>query len=53
VIHSNIVAEKTRCVTESGQEVTPVTVFADGKANVRVPPLDAAALHVGARLLDQ
>jgi alpha-amylase len=53
VIHSNIVAEKTRCVTESGQGVTPVTVFADGKANVRVPPLDAAALHVGARLLDQ
>jgi hypothetical protein len=44
-------ADKTRCITEDGQDVTPVTVFADGKANVPVRPMDAAALHVGARLL--
>jgi alpha-amylase len=51
VIHSNMTADKTRCITEDGQDVTPVTVFADGKANVPVRPMDAAALHVGARLL--
>ena len=31
--------------------VPPVTVHPDGKAHISVPPMDAVALHVGARLL--
>jgi len=50
VIHSNITADKTRCMIENGQNVAPVTVFADGKANIAVAAMDAVALHVGARL---
>jgi alpha-amylase len=52
VINSNITADKTRCIMENGQNVTPVTVFADGKANIPVRAMDAVAIHVGARLLD-
>jgi alpha-amylase len=52
VIHSNMTAEKTRCITENGEDVTPVRVFADGKANIPVRSMDAVALHVGARLLN-
>jgi alpha-amylase len=51
VIHSNLATDKTRCLTEGGQDVTPVTVHPDGKAYIPVPPMDAVALHVGARLL--
>ena len=50
VIHSNRTQDKTRCTSESGQAVAPVTVFADGKANIPVNPNDAVAIHVGARL---
>lgn len=52
VIHSNITADKTRCSTENGQDVSPVTVSADGKANIPVKPMDAVALHIDARLRD-
>jgi alpha-amylase len=51
VIHSNLANDKTRCLTENGQEVMPVTVHPDGKANIPVQPMDAVALHLGARLL--
>jgi alpha-amylase len=51
VIHSNLTTDKTRCLTENGQDVMPVTVFADGKAHIPVNPMDAVALHVEARLL--
>jgi alpha-amylase len=52
VIHSNMTSDKTRCITEDTQEVTPVTVHADGKANIPVRSMDAVAIHVGSRLLD-
>jgi alpha-amylase len=52
VINSNTTADKTGCIREDGQNVTPVTVFADGKANIPVRPMDAVALHIGARLMD-
>jgi alpha-amylase len=51
VIHSNLASDKTRCLTENGQEMMPVTVHPDGKANIPVQPMDAVALHLGARLL--
>jgi alpha-amylase len=51
VIHSNPATDKTRCLTEGGQDVAPVTVFPDGKAQIPVHPMDAVALHAGARLL--
>jgi alpha-amylase len=51
IIHSNLATDKTRCLTEDGQEVMPVTVFADGKAHIPVNPMDAVALHVEAQLL--
>ena len=51
MIHSNLAADGTRCLTENGQEVAPVTVYPDGKAHIPVHPMDAVALHVGARLL--
>jgi hypothetical protein len=51
VIHSNLATDKTRCLTEGGQDVVPVTVFPDGKAQIPVQPMDAVALHVEARLL--
>jgi alpha-amylase len=50
VIHSNLAPDKTRCLTEDGEEVMPVTVHADGKAHIPVQPMDAVALHGGARL---
>ena len=45
VIHSNLATDKTRCLTENGQEVMPVTVYPDGKAHIPVQPMDAVALH--------
>lgn len=53
IVHTNVAADKTRCVSEEGQEVGAVRVFADGKANIPVSAMDAVALHVGARLVDQ
>jgi len=50
VIHSNLAPDKMRCLTENGQDVAALTVFADGKAHLPVQPMDAVALHVGARL---
>jgi alpha-amylase len=52
VIHSNLATDETRCLTGNGQEVTAITVFPDGKANIPVQPMDAVALHIGARLVD-
>lgn len=52
VIHSTLATDRTRCLTENGQDVMPVTVHSDGKAQIPVPPMDAVALHVGSRLLD-
>jgi hypothetical protein len=53
VIHSNLTTDKMRCLTENGQEVPPGSVHPDGKANIPVHPMDAVALHVGARLLGE
>jgi alpha-amylase len=51
VIHSTLAPDKARCLTEDGQDVGPVTVHPDGKAQIPVSPMDAVALHVEARLL--
>jgi alpha-amylase len=53
VIHSNLATDKTRCLTDTGQEAAAITVFPDGKANIPVQPMDAVAVHSGARLLDR
>jgi alpha-amylase len=53
IIHSNPTADKTRCITENGQNVVPIRVFGDGKGNIPVPSMDAVALHFEARLANQ
>jgi alpha-amylase len=50
VIHSNLAPDHTRCLTENRQDLPPVTVYPGGRAHVRVDPMDAVALHVGAKL---
>jgi alpha-amylase len=52
VIHSDLARDRTRCLTEDEQDVPPITVHPDGKAQIPVRPMDAVALHVGARLPD-
>jgi hypothetical protein len=47
---SNLGTDHTRCLTEGGQDVMPITGFPDGKAQIPVHPMGAVAIHIGARL---
>jgi hypothetical protein len=50
VIKSHLSTEKTKCVSDNGSQVAPISVFDDGKAQFVVAAMDAVAIHVDEKI---